>query len=238
MGPFSHAFDLESLTDSNPDKARRTVERLMDGDMFSGWGIRTLSTKERNYNPIGYHLGTVWPFDNSLIAAGFKPYGFDEAACHGRAIVPAFAKRGASIGLLASRGDGLAGLEGTHKEVEAAGGRALVLTTNVADADQVEAAAARVEEIFGPIGIWINDAMTSVFSSFKGMTLEEFKLALAAKIGFDAIQASILTVDQVTKQKTLCIWCLLAAGATFASVPLVIPESYAALRRLLRKVSC
>ncbi|MBI4787316.1 MAG: hypothetical protein HY782_09750 [Chloroflexi bacterium] len=47
--------------------------------MFSGWGIRTLSKKERRYNPIGYHLGSVWPHDNSLMAAGFRRYGFDEA---------------------------------------------------------------------------------------------------------------------------------------------------------------
>jgi glycogen debranching enzyme len=63
------------------DKARRTMERLLDEDMFNGWGIRTLSEKEMGYNPIGYHLGTVWPHDNSLIAAGFKEYGFDQEAC-------------------------------------------------------------------------------------------------------------------------------------------------------------
>lgn len=54
------------------DKAQQTVERLMAEDMFNGWGIRTLSEKERRYNPIGYHLGTVWPHDNSIIAAGFR----------------------------------------------------------------------------------------------------------------------------------------------------------------------
>ena len=58
-----------------------TVERLLSKEMFSGWGIRTLSSKEPHYNPIGYHLGTVWPHDNSLIAAGFRRYGFDAEAC-------------------------------------------------------------------------------------------------------------------------------------------------------------
>jgi glycogen debranching enzyme len=53
----------------------------MSDGMFSGWGIRTLSSKEPRYNPIGYHLGTVWPHDNSLIAAGFRRYGFDLEAC-------------------------------------------------------------------------------------------------------------------------------------------------------------
>jgi glycogen debranching enzyme len=62
------------------EKARRTMERLMADDMFGGWGVRTLSEKERRYNPVGYHLGTVWPHDNSIIAAGFRRHGFDGAA--------------------------------------------------------------------------------------------------------------------------------------------------------------
>jgi glycogen debranching enzyme len=65
---------------ADEDKARRTAERLMADDMFSGWGVRTLSSREARYNPISYHLGTVWPHDNSIIAAGFRRYGFDEAA--------------------------------------------------------------------------------------------------------------------------------------------------------------
>ena len=60
--------------------ARRTIDRLMAPDMFSGWGIRTLSAKERAYNPIGYHLGTVWPHDNAILAAGFRRYGGDPEA--------------------------------------------------------------------------------------------------------------------------------------------------------------
>jgi glycogen debranching enzyme len=63
------------------DKAEQTVERLMARDMFSGWGVRTLSERERAYDPLGYHIGTVWPHDNSLIAAGCRRYEFDEAAC-------------------------------------------------------------------------------------------------------------------------------------------------------------
>jgi glycogen debranching enzyme len=61
-------------------RAEKVVQHLMAEDMFSGWGIRTLSHKERRYNPIGYHLGTVWPHDNSIIAAGFRRYGFDKEA--------------------------------------------------------------------------------------------------------------------------------------------------------------
>jgi glycogen debranching enzyme len=56
-------------------KARHQIERLLKGDMFSGWGIRTLSSRSRRHNPIGYHLGTIWPHDNALILAGFKRYG-------------------------------------------------------------------------------------------------------------------------------------------------------------------
>ncbi|MFZ0817131.1 MAG: glycogen debranching N-terminal domain-containing protein [Candidatus Sulfotelmatobacter sp.] len=62
-------------------RAKRTVEQLMSRETFSGWGVRTLSSAESRYNPVGYHLGTVWPHDNSIIAAGFRKYGFDDAAC-------------------------------------------------------------------------------------------------------------------------------------------------------------
>ncbi|HEY9899068.1 MAG TPA: glycogen debranching N-terminal domain-containing protein [Pantanalinema sp.] len=65
---------------ADPEKAARVAKRLLAPDMYSGWGIRTLSTLERRFNPIGYHLGTVWPHDNALIAAGFKRYGLDQAA--------------------------------------------------------------------------------------------------------------------------------------------------------------
>jgi len=60
------------------DKAKRVVARLMAPDMYSGWGIRTLSENEYPYNPNGYHLGTVWPHDNAIIAGGLKRYGFDD----------------------------------------------------------------------------------------------------------------------------------------------------------------
>jgi len=59
------------------DKAGRVVERLFANDMFSGWGIRTLSSQSSRYNPLGYHLGSIWPHDNSLIGMGLKRYGFE-----------------------------------------------------------------------------------------------------------------------------------------------------------------
>src|SRR5258707_2182765 len=48
--------------------------------LYSGWGVRTLAEGEARYNPIGYHLGTVWPFDNSFIAWGLRRYGFKQEA--------------------------------------------------------------------------------------------------------------------------------------------------------------
>ena len=90
----------------------------------------------------------------------------------GRATVREFAKHGAWIGLIARGRDGL---EAARREVEAEGGKALVLPTDVADHKQVEQAAQRVEDKLGPIDIWVNDAMASVFSPVKEMTAEEFK---------------------------------------------------------------
>jgi glycogen debranching enzyme len=63
-----------------PDKAAAVAERLMAEDMFSGWGIRTLSAASRAYNPMSYHNGSVWPHDNAIIAAGLKRYGYEQAA--------------------------------------------------------------------------------------------------------------------------------------------------------------
>jgi glycogen debranching enzyme len=93
---FALALDTEgkqvdSLTSNNghllwsgivdKSKAKAVVRQLMGPRLFSGWGIRTLAEGEGRYNPIGYHVGTVWPFDNSFIAWGLRRYGFkDEAA--------------------------------------------------------------------------------------------------------------------------------------------------------------
>jgi len=90
----------------------------------------------------------------------------------GRATAQRFAKEGARIGLLAR---GIDGLEGARRDVEKLGGKALVITVDVADADKVEAAAAQIEAELGEIDIWINNAMTSVFAPIKEMTPEEFR---------------------------------------------------------------
>jgi NAD(P)-dependent dehydrogenase (short-subunit alcohol dehydrogenase family) len=90
----------------------------------------------------------------------------------GRAVVRAFARRGADVGLLAR---GAEGLEAARREVEAEGGRAIVEPTDVADAAAVDAAAARIERELGPIDVWVNNAMVSVFSPVKELRPDEVK---------------------------------------------------------------
>ena len=94
------------------------------------------------------------------------------AAGIGRATAQAFAKRGAHIGLLAR---GRVGLEGAKSDVEKLGGRGLILVADVADDKAVEAAAEKLENEFGPLDIWINDAMASVFAPIMEMTPEEYR---------------------------------------------------------------
>ena len=90
----------------------------------------------------------------------------------GRAIVRAFARERAHIALLARGRDGL---EGARREVETLGGKALVIPVDVADAEAIEQAAETVEHEFGPIDIWINNAMVSVFSPVKLMRPEDYQ---------------------------------------------------------------
>jgi short-subunit dehydrogenase len=90
----------------------------------------------------------------------------------GRATAIAFGRRGARIGLIAR---GRAGLDGARRDVEAAGGQALVFEADVADAKALERAAAGLESEYGAIDVWVNNAMTSVFSPVKDTTAAEFK---------------------------------------------------------------
>jgi short-subunit dehydrogenase len=92
----------------------------------------------------------------------------------GRAIAQAFAKRGAHVGLLARGQDGL---DAAASEVERLGGRAVAVPTDVSNYGQVEAAAVAVEERFGDIDVWVNDAMATVFARFVDTQPEEFKRA-------------------------------------------------------------
>ncbi len=66
---------------ASPERAARVAATFASPDLWSGWGVRTLSSKMAGYNPIGYHIGSVWPHDNAIIAAGLVRYGFrDQAA--------------------------------------------------------------------------------------------------------------------------------------------------------------
>jgi glycogen debranching enzyme len=93
LGTYALALDGEKrpceVVTSNPghvlycglaskERARRVAQTLVRDDMFSGWGIRTVSAKEGRYNPMSYHNGSVWPHDNGLAAIGLSRYGFDE----------------------------------------------------------------------------------------------------------------------------------------------------------------
>jgi len=90
----------------------------------------------------------------------------------GRAAAREFGKHGAKVGLISR---GVDGLEAAKREIESAGGNAMVLPLDVADASAIENAAAAVEKEFGPIDIWVNNAMASVFSPVKEMQPEEYK---------------------------------------------------------------
>jgi short-subunit dehydrogenase len=118
----------------------------------------------------------------------------------GRAAAREFGEHGAKVALLA-RGE--EGLEGARKEVEAAGGEALSIPTDVADPEQVEAAAQRVERELGPIDIWVNDAIAVVFSPFKDIELKDFKRStevcyLGAVYGTKAALKRMLPRDRGT----------------------------------------
>ena len=90
----------------------------------------------------------------------------------GRAIAREFAKEHARIGLIARNQEGL---EGARKEIEALGGEALVLPVDVTDFRALDEAASKVEETYGPIDVWVNNAMTSVLGLFKEVDMDEFK---------------------------------------------------------------
>ncbi len=65
---------------ANSERAWPLARRLMDGDSFSGFGVRTVTASEKRYNPLSYHNGAVWPHDNALIAQGFARYGLEGMA--------------------------------------------------------------------------------------------------------------------------------------------------------------
>jgi len=136
----------------------------------------------------------------------------------GRAIVREFARHGAHIGLLAR---GREGLEGAKKEAESLGAKAVAIPTDVADAEQVEEAARRVEEEFGEIDIWVNDAMASVFSPFEEITPEEYKRATEVTyLGFVYGTMSALKRMRQRDQGTIV---QVGSALSYRAIPLQAP---------------
>lgn len=133
----------------------------------------------------------------------------------GRATAVAFARRGARIALLAR---GAEGLEGARRDVVAAGGEALVLSVDVADAAAVEQAAEATEQAFGPIDVWINNAMTSVFSPFEEMTAEEFaRVTQVTYLG--AVNGTMAALKRMSKRDHGTI-VQVGSALAYRSIPL------------------
>lgn len=153
----------------------------------------------------------------------------------GRATVRAFARQGARIGLLARGHDGL---EGARREVESAGSQALALPTDVADARQVEAAAQAVEEKLGPIAIWVNDAMTTVFSPFIETTPDEFKRATEVTY-LGAVYGTMAALKRMLPRDRGCI-VQVGSALAYRSIPLQAPYCGAksAIRGFTDSVRC
>src|SRR5205807_2310488 len=76
----SNAGHCLSTNIASPEHAHSIEQILLGPDFFNGWGVRTVGAREPRYNPVSYHNGSVWPHDNSLIAAGLARYGFKQSA--------------------------------------------------------------------------------------------------------------------------------------------------------------
>jgi short-subunit dehydrogenase len=136
----------------------------------------------------------------------------------GRATARAFARRGARIGLLARGEDGL---EGARADVEKEGGKALAIPTDVAHSQDVEAAAEAVEKAFGPIDIWVNNAMTTVFSPLKEITPEEFKRATEVTY-LGTVYGTMAALKSMYARNRGCI-VQVGSALAYRSIPLQSP---------------
>jgi short-subunit dehydrogenase len=136
----------------------------------------------------------------------------------GRATAEAFARRGARIGLLAR---GQERLDKTRADIEALGGEALAIPTDVAHYDQVEAAADAVEDKFGPIDIWINNAMTTVFSPFQDITAAEYKRATDVTY-LGAVYGTMAALKRM-RRRDLGVIVQVGSALAYRSIPLQAP---------------
>jgi short-subunit dehydrogenase len=145
----------------------------------------------------------------------------------GRAVVRALGSRGASVGLLARGADGL---EGARREVESAGGRALALIADVADASAVEEAASRIETELGPIDVWINNAMTSVYSPVHQMTADEYRRVTEVTY-LGAVHGTISALRRM-RQRDAGVIVQVGSALAYRSIPL--QSAYCAAKHALR----
>jgi NAD(P)-dependent dehydrogenase (short-subunit alcohol dehydrogenase family) len=133
----------------------------------------------------------------------------------GRAIAKEFAKEGARVGIIAR---GKVGLEAAAREIEALGGRALVLPLDVSDSGAVERAAAEVEQTFGPIDVWVNDAMVSVFSPVDQMRPEEYlRVTEVSYLGY--VYGTLAALKRMKAQNHGVI-IQIGSALAFRSIPL------------------
>jgi NAD(P)-dependent dehydrogenase (short-subunit alcohol dehydrogenase family) len=136
----------------------------------------------------------------------------------GRAIARRFAQEGASIALMARGRDGLAG---ARKDVEELGGHALELRCDVSDWDAVNSAARAVEEAFGPIDVWVNNAMTTVFAPFKEIEPDEFKRATEVTY-LGAVWGTKAALDRMLPRDRGSI-VLVGSALAYRGIPLQAP---------------
>ena len=136
----------------------------------------------------------------------------------GRATAQAFARRGALIGLLARGQDRL---DKARADVEALGGEALAIPTDVAQSEQVEAAADAVENKFGPIDVWINNAMTTVFSPFHDITAAEYKRA--TEVTYLGAVYGTMAALQHMRRRDRGVIVQVGSALAYRSIPLQAP---------------
>lgn len=145
----------------------------------------------------------------------------------GRAVARLLGSRGASVGLLARGADGL---EGARREIVAAGGRALPLMVDVADASAVEDAAKRIEAEFGPIDVWINNAMTSVFSPVHEMTADEYRRVTEVTY-LGAVHGTLSALSRM-RERDAGVIVQVGSALAYRSIPL--QSAYCAAKSALR----
>ena len=145
----------------------------------------------------------------------------------GRAVAVAFARRGYAVGLVARGRDGL---DGARREVEAAGGRALVLKADVADPDALFAASDRAAEAFGGIDVWVNNAMVTIYAPVRKIEPEEFRQVTNVTY-LGQVHGTMAALRHMRERDRGAIVCVGSALA-YRSIPLQAP--YCAAKAAVR----